>query len=462
VAATSPSRTSLGLRLVRTLARGLLGVFYRRVEVIGAGQVPACGPLIVAANHQNALVDPMLLLASIPRSLVPLAKAPLFRHPIIGPFLKLAGAIPVRRRQDAGRGPASNEAMFESATATLGRGGGILIFPEGVSQPEPALMPLRTGAARMLLGAPREVAAATSLLPVGLVFQDPERFRAGWALVLVGRPVETADCLRLYEAEPEEAVRRLTERLAEDLRRLIAEVGDRQTLRLVEEAEAIWLAEHPERARDAAARAEWRRRAASAYRYLLPREPARVGALRGELERYVKDLEDAHMGEPHLSASFPPHVVLRYALVQGAALALGLPLALWGIASHALPYGLTALAVRLVRPDADVEATSKLAAGLFLYPLAWIAEGWLAVRLGGGGLLALFAALLVPSGFFALGWSERLRTVARDARAWLAFLGDRDLHRHLAERRRAIMRELAALVDLVPASALSDASERPT
>ncbi len=443
MAAASPSRTALGPRLVRGFARGLLDVFYRRVEVIGAGYVPAHGPLIVAANHQNALVDPMLLLASIPRSLVPLAKAPLFRHPIIGPFLKLAGAIPVTRRQDAGGGPAGNEAMFESATATLARGGGILIFPEGVSQPEPALMPLRTGAARMLLGAPREVAAATALLPVGLVFHDPERFRAGWALVLVGRPVETADCLRLHETEPEEAVRRLTERLAEDLRRLIVEVGDRQTLRLVEEAEAIWLAESPESARDAAARAEWRRRAAAAYRYLLPREPARVGALRGELERYVKDLEDARMGEPHLSASFPPRVVLRYALVQGAALVLGLPLALWGIASHALPYWLTALVIRLARPEADVEATYKLAAGLFLYPLAWITEGWLAMRVGGAWLLALFAALLAPSAFFALGWSERLGKVARDTRAWLAFLGDRDIHRHLAGRRRAIMRELA-------------------
>ena len=279
--------------------------------------MPPRGPVIVAANHQNALVDPMLLLASIPRTLVPLAKAPLFRHPIIGPLIRLAGAIPVTRRQDVGGGPAGNEVMFEAAAATLGRGEAILIFPEGVSQPEPALMPLRTGAARMLLAAPPEVAAAISLIPVGLLFHEPERFRTGWALVLVGHPVETADCLHLYRTAPEEAVRRLTERLAAALRDLIAEVGDRQTLRLVEEAEAIWLAESPERGRDVTARAEWRRRAAAAYRYLLPREPARVGALRGELERYVKDLEDARLDEAHLSGTFPARVVLRYALRPG-------------------------------------------------------------------------------------------------------------------------------------------------
>jgi len=138
---------------VRGLARTLLSLFYRRVEVVGAARLPPRGPLIVAANRQNALVDPMLLLAAVPRALVPLAKAPLFRNPIIGPFLKLAGAIPVTRRQDARGAAMDNESMFRATGRTLGEGGAILIFPEGVSQPEPALMPLRTGAARILLGA---------------------------------------------------------------------------------------------------------------------------------------------------------------------------------------------------------------------------------------------------------------------------------------------------------------------
>jgi hypothetical protein len=350
--------------------------------------------------------------------------------------------------------------MFGAAARALAEGRALLIFPEGVSQPEPTLMPLKTGAARILLGAPREVAAATTLLPVGLVFHEPERFHAGWALVLIGPPVPTADCVRLYATEPDEAVRRLTARLAEALSALIVAVGDRQTLRLVEEAEAIWLAELPDGARDAGARAEWRRRAAAAYQYLLPREPARVAALRQELERYAKDLDDARMEAPHLSGTFPARTVLRYAAAQGSAVLLGMPLALWGIASHALPYWLTALAVRLARPEPDVEATFKVAAGVLLYPLAWLAEGWALYRIGGGALLAPFVALLVPGGFFALGWSVRLARVTRDTRAWLAFLRDRDLHGQLAARRRDIMRELTALVEIVPASALSGARER--
>ena len=452
---TARRRPPGGARLVRGLARGLLALFYRRVEVVGAERVPADGPLIVIANHQNALVDPMLLLAAIPRPLVPLAKAPLFRHPIIAPFLRLAGAIPVARRQDAGGGPVSNDDMFRAAGDALAAGGALAIFPEGVSQPEPALMPLRTGTARIVLAAPADAAAIT-VLPVGLVFHEPSRFRTGWALVLMGPPVDTADCVALAVSDREAAVRRLTDRLADALRHLVVEVGDRQTLHLVTAAEAIWLAENPAQARDAAARGEWRRRAAAANRYLSAREPERLRALRAEVERYAADLDASGLADMHLPGAFPARVVLRYAVVEGAALLVGLPFALWGLANHAVPYWLTAAAARVARPEPDVEATVKLAAGVVLYPLCWAVEGWTAWRLGGGWLLAAFAAGLAPSGFFALAWAERLGKVARDTRAWLAFLADRDVGRHLAERRRQIMRELDALVALVPAQAFGE------
>lgn len=79
----------MGHRLVRPLARVLLRVFYRSIEVAGIEKVPADGPPILCANHQNALVAPILLMAAIHRRLTPLAKAPLFRHPLIGPVLRL-------------------------------------------------------------------------------------------------------------------------------------------------------------------------------------------------------------------------------------------------------------------------------------------------------------------------------------------------------------------------------------
>ena len=111
--------------------------------------------------------------------------------------------------------------------------------------------------------------------------------------------------------------------------------------------------------------------------------------------------------------------------------------------------------VRWLRPDLDDEATYKITAGVVLFPLCWLAEGWAAWRLGSGWLLALFVLSLAPTAFFALTWRARLQRFAREVRAFLRFLADRNLHRRLLARRRAIMDELAALARLGPETVLS-------
>jgi glycerol-3-phosphate O-acyltransferase / dihydroxyacetone phosphate acyltransferase len=466
---------SVGPALIRALARALVRLFYHRVEVAGVERVPPSGPLLIVANHRNALVDPLLLFATLPRTLRPVAKAPLFRHPLLAPFLRLAGALPVHRREDAGSDPAQNVAMFRAVAAALRRGEAILIFPEGVSQPEPVLMPLRTGVARIVLGTEEDAPSpAATLLPVGLTFHEPGTFRTGWALVLVGAPVPIDDCRDLAVREPEQAVRDLTARLAESLRVLIVEGEDRETLRLTEGLEAIRRAaaspaedvrdgaqsDTVDAARGGASRAErvaWVQVATRAYRWLAPRAPARVARLRAEVEAYLADLERLGLSPQMVGRAYPPGAVRRYAAREGLALLGGLPLAVWGLASHALPYWLTALAARWLATSPDVTATIKLVAGAVLYPACWALEAWAVRRwLGAWGLIA-FVVGLIPTGFFALGWQARLERVRRDVRAFLRFLWDRDLLAQLAARRRALVDETDALARLLPAAVLTGA-----
>lgn len=439
-----------GYRLVASLSRFLLELFYERIEVVGAENIPPSAPLVVAANHHNSLVDAMLLVAVVPRRLRTLANAPLFRNPLIGPFLRVMGGLPVHRRQEAGDDPKRNAALFAETTATLRAGGSIMLFPEGRTQPEPRLLELRTGAARMLLAAeaPGPLKEPVVLLPVGLVFRDPGTFREGRALVQVGQPLDTADSVERARSEPEEAARRLTDRLAESIRGLIVEAGDRETLGLLSFVEEIWTATRGEAPADERERVAWLQGVLRTYRQLQERYPEKVRDIRDRLAVFARELEVAGLEPAQLSRAGSRESVAHLAWRQGTTLLLATPLALIGIAIHILPYKLTDALVKRILRDDEEEATDKLAVGFVFFPILWLVEGVLAFRFAGTWAAAAFALGLFPLGFLALAWRERLERAIREGKAFVRERLEPDLLRRFRERRQSLVDDLADLAKL--------------
>ncbi|MCG3192986.1 MAG: lysophospholipid acyltransferase family protein [Thermoanaerobaculia bacterium] len=445
-----PARISAGYRAVRALARFLLHLFYKRIDTVGLENLPAAGGVVVAANHHNSVIDALLLIAVLPRQLRTLANAPLFRHPLIGPFLRLLGALPVHRKIEAGNDPSRNASLFAATTGTLQGGGAIMIFPEGRTQPEPVLQELRTGAARMVLAASAGGTTPVTLLPVGLLYHAPGTFREGRALVRIGPPVVASDCLNLSRTEPEHAARLLTAKLTTALKGLIVEAEDRQTLRLLVLVEELWRAEGGNVPVADAERVIWLQRAMRTYRLLAERFPDRVAAFRQELDSLAADVERAQLDPARLARSASPSRLAGRAAWEAFLLLLGAPAALVGIAVHALPYHLTGFVdARLERTDEEV-ATDKLAIGIVFFPLFWAVELWAAYALGGVWAALAFLLALLPSGFFALAWQERLRLFLAETRALVLCLGDRELPQRIATRRRELAAQLAAMAREVP------------
>ena len=127
------------------------------------------------------------------------AKATLFEHPLLAPVLRAVGVVPLRRAKDeraaARRGGAPSVARNrESFRQVHGCAAGgqrvVLVFPEGISHDQPALAPLKTGAARMALAArPMRACVVSHLLPLGLIFERKEQPRSR-VLVRVGDPID--------------------------------------------------------------------------------------------------------------------------------------------------------------------------------------------------------------------------------------------------------------------------------
>src|ERR1051325_9282685 len=144
---------TLTQRLVQAVISVALRLFFRRIETSRAGLVPESGPLIFVLNHPNGLIDPGLVFAALPRRISFLAKSTPFPSPVLGWLLRTVEALPLYRRADAGEDVSRNLRTFVECRLLLARGRCIALFPEGYSHNAPKLMPLRTGAARIALGA---------------------------------------------------------------------------------------------------------------------------------------------------------------------------------------------------------------------------------------------------------------------------------------------------------------------
>jgi 1-acyl-sn-glycerol-3-phosphate acyltransferase len=481
-------------RVIKVVLRFALRVFFRRIEVVGRRRVPRDGACLFVLNHPNGLVDPVFLLCYAPRRVSFLAKSPLFRMPVIGFFVRSLDSIPVYRKQDEGEGASSrNRETFERSAALLRRGGTIAICPEGASHSEPYLLPLKSGAARIALGAvsvaegdedggvrnerrdeggrmsdevktiegqtrlqhptrnTQHSALDLKIVPVGLYYTAKTTFRSG-ALLYFGEPIAVEAVEPGPDGEPpRDAVRRLSERIADAMRSLTLNADRHEALAMVARAERIFSSGDTEGEEPSLERELLRRRRfVEAYAFHRQHSPARLEELERRIGQYEEELRQAGLED---SRQLSPATVSEYArgwklVARVAFFLMLLPVALMGAVLHYPAYTLAGLlATKFARAYDDVLSTFKIAAALLLFPLTWGALAFVLYRVAGwwGVLAALTCAPL--SGRVALRTREEFDRFVAGTRASVFFVRERSFFRRLLEERRAIRREILALGD---------------
>ena len=427
------------LPVLSAVASTITRVFYRLVR---AGEPPPrTGPLLLVANHNNSLLDPALVMTAARRPARFLAKAPLFTDPAVGWLVRAAGAIPVHRRHDDPTKMTQNRDTFAAAEAALAAGDAIGIFPEGISHDEPSLSPLKTGAARMALGAARQIGAAFPIVPVGLVFRQKQSFRSD-AHVIVGDPIPWEDVAGLT-TEDADAVRELTARIDRALRTVTVNLEKWEDEPLVNCAEAVWAAERGEPQGAASrvtriaevTRALERLRAARDPRWMpLAQDLGRHDRLLRRLKLSPSDLRgDPRFGE---AAKWSFRQLPYVGLMAWMTAAIGT--VLWFI-----PYQATGRIATRVSPRPDTISTYKAMYGTAIF-IGW----WILLMVAGGifwgGRGALAAAVVAPAaGLGTLALHDRWRDAWGQARRF--FLRRR--RAELVAGLRARQTELAARLD---------------
>jgi 1-acyl-sn-glycerol-3-phosphate acyltransferase len=402
----------------------------------------------VVANHVNGLVDPLLILGFLPVRPRFLAKSTLWRNPLLRPVLALGGVIPVYRRSDAGVDPAQNLATFDRCWELLAAGGSVALFPEGVSHSEPALQPLRTGAARIALEAERRFGPlGVAILPVGLVYDARETFRSR-ALVQVGPPVPVDADARRGDGD-QERVRELTGRIREALDRVTLGYASWQEAALVERAADLYAESSSELPGDRplAERVAIRRVVIDRYGELRQQAPEAVHDLAEQVAAYDRLLRVTRLRDDQVAALYPRRLVAAFAARTLLRLLVTLPLAAVGSVLNWPPYRIAGRLADRFSPGADTRATYKLFSSLLLYPATWTLEA-VAAGLAAGPRAAVAVALLAPvAGWAAAVFHQRRRRLALETRAWLILRRHRGLVEELRARRAELRRTLAALAE---------------
>ena len=439
-------------RIYRSLFRAALHIFFSRIEVEGVDRVPKSGPVILAPNHSNALVDGMVVAGTVRRPLVMTAKTALAGNRLLGFMMRTGNVVTLQRRQDVDLQSEMdvNAAAFREIRSSLEQGLAVCLFPEGKSHSDPGIRKFRTGAARIAMEylEHNPDGEALKLVPVGLYYRRKSVFRSN-AWIGFG---EAIDVRRWREASPGAGVRNLTETLESRVRQLILDFKDQGRRDLFRNAADLLATEGAppsELGLRPAPRLAEQLRLVRALKTgserILDTESDRLQFLEQRIEIFFAKLASRGVAPHEIFLEMHTGRAAFFVLRELELVLLGLPMALWGILNNLPAYFSVRALTRSLSQEDDQVATNAIFSGIIAFPLFYLLQVLFASIFLGPGWLLLYALSVPWCGAYAVAWLDRINGAFRRSRTWLLWHATPQLQQSLADEARDIISEINCL-----------------
>lgn len=434
---------------LKCILKVALRIFFRRFQVDGLDKLHrAKGPLILAVNHPNTFMDPLIIATLVRQRVAFIANGSIFNR-FTTPIFRYFHVIPVYRKKDTATSTLSpaelNKRTFQRCYDYLETKGTILIFPEGTSEIERRLREIKTGTARIALGAEAEYEfnLGVQILPIGLNYSDPTHFRSE-VFINVGTPIQVQDFKESYRPDSFEAVETLTDLIQQRLTETVIITEDAEEDSLVLQVEKLYknqLFDDLQLNRKVKKHEfELIKQLVTAVRYFETHHPEQLRSLQIKMTNYLDSLKKLRLSDRVFTQTKRLYGHLGSTLLT---LILGFPLYVLGVLSNYIPYILPSKIARLISSDISYRAPIMMTVGILLFPIFYGFEAFIIQSLFQQRWITIaFVACLPLFGFFVLWYWDRLTRLAHLWQALRLFRQKPSLMESLTKERAKIIKAL--------------------
>jgi 1-acyl-sn-glycerol-3-phosphate acyltransferase len=367
-------RFSLRYWLLKTYATFAHWIFYRRIEVKFKERIPRDRPVLLAPNHQNALMDAMAPLLTTSHDPVFLARADIFKKKFVAGILRLFKILPVYRIRDGTSELGKNEGVFlEAMEVLLRKKCPVAIMPEGNHGNRRRLRPLVKGIFRVAFQAQEQFGERPGvvIVPIGIDYSNYSNFR-GKLFLQFGEPIEVNEYWPAYLENQPKTINSLRARLAEEMRKYMIDIRSEDHYEMYMLLRDVYNDEM--RKRTGRQKNTLHNRLVTdqvMIRKLYKveqQEAEKIEALDQLCTTYGKGVEELGMRDWLFKHSRYSWVAMILAVPGMLAF---LPLFLYGVFTNYFPYWFTASISKKIK-DPQFHSTFKFVVGLVLFPVYYL------------------------------------------------------------------------------------------
>jgi 1-acyl-sn-glycerol-3-phosphate acyltransferase len=319
-----------------------LRVFYK-IDLRGLENMRYDQPVVLAPNHVNGFVDPVMLGMFIRKKVRFFARGDAFKGKFAKWILNQMNVSPMFRIQEGFAEIKKNDKSFEESRQLLTENKIILLFPEAVCVSERRLRPLKKGLARIVFqtGESFDFNKDILVIPVGLNYNDPTRFRSKISID-IGEPVSVKEYEASYRKDKVRAINDFTKVLEKKMHKNVLSITNPENDRLVAGLEEIytesWLKEKNLECKNQHNAYIASREMVNMVNVLDEKKPELISDLRNKVKVYQKRLRQNGLRDHLLKEESINKTNIGTFIFECIVIYLGMPFYLIGLLMNYPPY----------------------------------------------------------------------------------------------------------------------------